>query len=407
MNLLILSSWFPYPPANGSRIRAWFLLRELVRAGHTVRLVAGLQADVADEKDAGMVGLREMGIAEVVTVRWHWYNARKSGKWGALRAALSPVPRSILETPNPVLTQAIAEQLTLPTDAVLVFEMGMDTYLPRQLPPGVPLILDGAEVSGMVSPASSSDTTKQRATAAKAVRYWQKRLRHYATVTSVSPKEAEAVKTLLQTASVAAIVVPNGVDIRTYAPRDWAAVKPGFLIYNGSPDYGPNYAAVEWFGKDVLPIVRDAVPEACLWVTGTYTLKKAEINALGPMVYLTGFVPDLRPFLAEAAVCVVPLHYGGGTRLKILEAWAAGVPVVSTTIGANGLDGAIPGTHFLQADTPEDFANATVRLLTDPALCRTLSENARALVAQRYDWLGIGEILNQVLSETCRANKPS
>ena len=406
MNLLVLSSWFPYPADNGSRIRAYFLLRELVRAGHRVRLVAGLQSDVAGEKNAGVATLQKMGVCETVTVPWQWYDAQSGSKWGAMRAAISPVPRSVLETPNPALTRAIAAQLTQPTDLVLVLETGMDAYLPSQMPPHIPMVLDGAELS---SPLPAKGSAKARLSGRKSARYQRSRLRRYAALSVVSADEAEAAHSLLPAPNAPRIVViPNGVDCRAYPPRDADLVQAGRLLYNGSPTYGPNREAALWFVQKIFPRLKSHVPEAHFWVTGRHGAGEAVLFApFGAAVHLTGFVPDLRPVLASAAVCVVPLLKGGGTRLKILEAWAAGVPVVSTSIGARGLGGAVAGAHFLRADTPEDFADATLRLLQNKALCQTLSDNARALARDRYDWERIGASLNNLLVETCQGANPS
>ncbi len=458
MNLLVLSTWFPYPPGNGSRIRAYFLLRELVRAGHNIRLVAGLQNDITpQDKDAGIAALREMGIGEVVTVPWEWLGEKdktKRGLWSLLRAAFSQTPRAVLDTRNPALSQTVAAQIARPeTDAVLVMETGMDAYLPKHLPPDLPLILDGAEVAvwavldaeAMLYPARADRPLQfarreRRAgfMVRKARRYWQKRFARYRVVTAVSEIEAAALRgLLLESRSGPKIaVVPNGVDTAAYAPRDWSAVVSGRLIFNGSVTYDPNHYAVRSFGRDILPLVRKAVPEAILQVTGSCSpdTYKSYPGGRSKTVQFTGFVSDLRPQLSQAAVCVVPLGsrrigntlYGGGTRLKILEAWAAGVPVVSTKDGAKGFDGAVPGTHYLQIDVTthldtegvhpikvvdeavlENFAQATVRLLTEPDLAQSLSENARALVVERYDWSRFGTQLSDLLMETCRASTPS
>ncbi|MBC8140422.1 MAG: glycosyltransferase, partial [Armatimonadetes bacterium] len=158
------------------------------------------------------------------------------------------------------------------------------------------------------------------------------------------------------------------------------------LLYNGSLTYPPNAVAVAWFVQHILPGIVSEVPGAHLVVTGKHGAEDAARYAANPRVILTGFVGDMRPELAKAVVCAVPLRSGGGTRLKILEAWAAGLSVVSTSIGAVGLAGSADGEHLLLADDAEAFAGACVRLLTDAALAARLARNARALAEQRYDW---------------------
>ena len=397
MNLLVLSSWFPHPADNGSRIRAHFLLRELLRFGHKIHLVAGLQTDVAPEESAGSAALHQMGVDEIITAPWFWYDAHKSGTAGKLRAALSPVPRSVLETPNLALKNVIAAQIARKPNAVLVLETGINAYLPAHLPPDIPFILDGAEFTGLFPTRGAKPNLSQK----KAAWYGAKQLRRYDAVSVVSHQEAEAAHVLFPAPNAPRIaIIPNGVDAAAYAPRPPSAIEPARLIYNGSPTYGPNRDAVLWLVQNVLPRLQEHEPEARLFVTGRYGKSDAALFApFGDAVQLTGFVPDIRPEIAKAAICVVPLQQGGGTRLKILEAWASGVPVVSTTIGARGLDGATTGTHFLCADTPADFADAVSRLLREPDLCQALSENARALAASRYDWQKSGAVLNDLIKE--------
>jgi glycosyltransferase involved in cell wall biosynthesis len=120
---------------------------------------------------------------------------------------------------------------------------------------------------------------------------------------------------------------------------------------------------------------------------------------LDDSVHLTGYVPDVRIPVAEATVCVVPIRQGGGTRLKILEAMALGTPVVATSKGAEGLE-VIDGEHLLLADTPQAFADATLRLLGDPALRARLVASARRLVEARYDWAQIGQRFVRLVEET-------
>jgi len=163
--------------------------------------------------------------------------------------------------------------------------------------------------------------------------------------------------------------------------------------------YSANYDAMQFFLRDVYPQVRAAVPGASLTITGSTAGVDQAGLALDDTVHLTGYVDDIRPVIAGSAACVVPLRQGGGTRLKILEAMALGVPVVSTRKGAEGLD-VVDGEHLLLADTPRDLAAATVRLLQDGALRACLASQARALVERRYDWRAIGAAFTALVEET-------
>jgi polysaccharide biosynthesis protein PslH len=376
MRLLIVSPWFPYPPDNGSRLRAWHLIQRLA-ARHEVRLVVGRQDDA--------LGATIPLDIPTTIVPWLWHQPGATGKAGALRALLSSTPRSILETPNPAFVAAIQQALSHQPEVVLAMELGSDAYLPERLP--CPVVLDQVEVSGLEQAWRQATTSRERAarwlTYTKGQRYWRARLGRYQGLTAVSEAEARAVE---RVAGRAVTVIPNGVAVSEFPQRTGEEqVTSGRLVYNGALSYAPNKDAVLWFVEAILPKITEQVPEAHLVVTGRADAAPESLRH-HPQVRLTGFVPELAPVLAQAQVSVVPLRAGGGTRLKILEAWAAGLPVVATTIGAAGLDGSQDGEHLLLADTPAAFAAKTVELLRSPGERHRLAQAARTLAEQRYDW---------------------
>jgi glycosyltransferase involved in cell wall biosynthesis len=394
MNLLVLSTWFPYPADNGSRLRAFHLLRELGRR-HEIRLVAGLQEDVASSRDEGTVALGAF-CREVETFPWRWFRGGPSGGW---RSLLSMTPRSILDTDSDEARAMIAAQLRRPTDAVLLLQHNLAPFLPADeagdLPP---MVLDEMEVSGYEQAMRRSRGVarlRHGLTAWKSGRYWHKELRRFRAVTAVSEAEAEAVRRVIGAETPPTVVNPNGVDTGAYR-RVHGRAQAGRLVYNGSLSYAPNLEAVRWFASEVLPRVVGQAPEAHLVVTGRNEGLDIDDLRANPRIHLTGFLPDIRPTLDSACLCVVPLRYGGGTRLKILEAWAAELPVVSTVIGAAGLD-ATDGKHLLLADSAEAIAEAVVRLLREPDRARDLACEARALVEARYDWHSIGADLSRLV----------
>jgi glycosyltransferase involved in cell wall biosynthesis len=182
------------------------------------------------------------------------------------------------------------------------------------------------------------------------------------------------------------LVVPNGVDVRAVP---WAAPAAGrTLIYVGHYGYQPNAAAALELADEVLPRVRASVPDAQLQLVGA---DPTEAMRARP-VEVTGTVPDVLPYLRAARVMVVPLRSGGGTRLKILEALAAGVPVVSTPLGAEGLE-LRDGEHLLVGETRADLAALTVRVIEDDALANRLSTAGRAHVERTYDWTALARPL--------------
>jgi len=188
-------------------------------------------------------------------------------------------------------------------------------------------------------------------------------------------------------------VIPNGVDIQKYQPLPAENASP-VLLFIGNMGYPPCVDAVLYFCREIFPRIRSVLSAAELWIVGRDP--RPEVLQLnGDGVHVTGRVDDVIPYYQQSAVCVVPLRAGGGTRLKILEAMALGRPVVSTTIGCEGLD-VVDGEHLLIADNPKQFAEKTVRLLTDRQLYQHISTNGRQLVEARYDWDKIAGRLMEV-----------
>jgi len=177
--------------------------------------------------------------------------------------------------------------------------------------------------------------------------------------------------------------VPNGVDGNLYQPLSPSDSKPA-LLFVGNMDYLPCIDAVLYFYSQILPLIEQAVGPSDFWIVGKDP--SAEVRALERKgVHVTGTVGDLCPYYEQSTVCIVPLRAGGGTRLKILEAMAFGRPVVSTSIGCEGLD-VIDGQHLFITDTPSKFAESTVRLIRDEELRKQIVQRARDLVMSKYDW---------------------
>ena len=192
-------------------------------------------------------------------------------------------------------------------------------------------------------------------------------------------------------------VVPNGVDVDRYHPglADSIPLRHPAIVFTGKMSFRPNVDAMLWFYEQVWPRVRKARPEAVLYVVGKEPHARLGVLATDPSVVVTGYVRDVLPYFGGADVYVVPLRIGGGTRLKVLEAMAAGLPVVSTTMGAEGIM-LESGRDALMADEADEFADAIVRLLTDSQLQEALGASARAVVLEHYDWQRIAPRLDKV-----------
>jgi glycosyltransferase involved in cell wall biosynthesis len=204
--------------------------------------------------------------------------------------------------------------------------------------------------------------------------------------------------------SLRPVVIENGVDCvnLTLLPEH---VGQHELFFIGVLGYPPNADGVVWFAKDIWPSICTAAPDVRLNIAGHSPPPNViALNDL-PNVTVQGFVEDVLPYYEKTTVVIVPLRAGGGTRLKILEAMAFGRPVVSTSIGCEGLD-VVSGEHLLIADESDAFAAAVVRLLGDPDLRQKIAANARKLVEERYDWRVIGGKLLKVYSDMLTPETP-
>jgi glycosyltransferase involved in cell wall biosynthesis len=194
--------------------------------------------------------------------------------------------------------------------------------------------------------------------------------------------------------------VPNGVDLDFFSPRDLTPERQT-VVFNGVLDYRPNLDAAHHLVDEIWPLLAERFPDAKLSIVGRG--EPADLRRLSRAgVAVTGEVPDLRPYLASAAVVVVPIRMGGGTRLKVVEGLAMAKAMVSTSIGCEGVD-VRDGQQLLVADTPEAFAAAVGRLFEDPRLAHALGAAGRARMEQQYSWELAGrrmeELYERVLGE--------
>jgi len=191
-------------------------------------------------------------------------------------------------------------------------------------------------------------------------------------------------------------VIPNGVDL----PAERGSSEPGetepILLFVGLMSYEPNADAALFFAQRVFPLIQRDVPGAKFLIVGRDPTPPVRQLHDGKSIYVTGTVPDVSDYLLKSSVVVVPLRFGGGTRIKILEALAHRKAVVSTTIGAEGIE-AKPGTHLLLADSPEDLARSCTLALKDHSLRNRLGEEGFELVRDRYQWKGIERLIGDIV----------
>jgi glycosyltransferase involved in cell wall biosynthesis len=221
-------------------------------------------------------------------------------------------------------------------------------------------------------------------------------IRRFDLVLAVSQADGRTFERLYPGALQAPVhVVQTGVDTEYFVPPDIPQDR-AHLVFTGSMDWLPNEDAMQYFCRDILPLIRAAEPGVHLSIVGRAPTPAVKRLADEHGVRVTGRVDDVRPYMKDAAVYVVPLRIGGGTRLKIFEAMSMGKAVVSTTIGAEGLP-VTDGEHVMLADDPASFARAVIDLLRDAGRRARLETAARALVLERYDWSAVAGDLEDAL----------
>lgn len=223
--------------------------------------------------------------------------------------------------------------------------------------------------------------------------------RRYDHVIAVSREDSEMMR---RDYGVEAVTdVPTGVDTEFFRPQTGAEPEPASLVFTGSMDWLPNVDAMNWFCSEVLPLVRAKMPNVKLTVVGRKPGRELmELAERDSLIAVTGRVDDVRPFIENAAVYIVPIRIGGGTRLKIYEALAMEKPMVSTTVGAEGLP-LRDGEELLIADTPAEFADAVVRVLADPEFASQLGQRAAKSVRERFGWERVAADFAAICQRAC------
>jgi sugar transferase (PEP-CTERM/EpsH1 system associated) len=228
-------------------------------------------------------------------------------------------------------------------------------------------------------------------------RYYLNRADH---ILAVSELDRDSFAESINPAKIS--VIPTGVNPEFFRPEPPTKEHADKLVFTGSMDWLPNEDAIIWFYDQILPRIRQELPQTCLWIVGRRPSRRLQaLAAAEPALRVTGTVDDVRPYISDAGIYVVPLRSGGGTRLKIFEAMAMGKPVVSTTIGAEGLP-VQPNRNIIIADEPEDFARRIIWLAKNPESRHALGEAARRHVERNYSWSAVANCLEAVLLSLLR-----
>jgi glycosyltransferase involved in cell wall biosynthesis len=385
MKVLFLTQVLPFPPDSGPKVKTWNVLKCLART-HQLTLVSFVRGDQAD----AVARLRSIcHEVQIVPMKRGWVRDLVA----LARSLLSGNPWVMLRDDRAEM-RALVDHLagTRAFDLVHADQLNMAQYAMRVK--SVRRLLDAHNALWLLY-SRLAETTRNpalrwifRRDARLLQRYEGEMCRKFETVLVVSDVDRVALSQAVRSTGQGEDgtdpqVIPIAVDTDELplCRRDLSANR---ILHMGTMFWPPNVDGIRWFVGSVLPRIRRERPDVEFDLLGANP--PAEMlawTANGSGVRVAGYVEDPSPYLAGAGVFVVPLLAGGGMRVKILTAMAQGLPVVTTTIGCEGIE-AVPGQHLLVADTPEEFAAATLRILAQPRLAEDLGLNGRRLVEQRY-----------------------
>ncbi len=408
MHILFLTQIIPYPPDAGPKVKTWHVLRYLVERGHEVTLVSYVRPEERRHVPTleGLcaavhtIPMRRSRLADL----YYWLRALRSGRpFLVERDDLSAVRSQVDELVASGEVDIIhADQLTMAQFAL--------PYTKLQVPsPGRPnLVFDAHNAVWTITrrmadsaPWFLKSVLDQET--ARIERYEGRVVSEFDHTLAVTEPDRLALVQARQ--SVSSVppdrhppihVIPIAVDTVAQQPIVRQTGSQNILTL-GTLHYPPNADGIRWFLQEVFPLIREALPEVTLTIVGKNPPRDFREHAAQDPdhVRVTGYVPQLEPYLEQAGVMVVPVRAGGGMRVRILEAFAHGMPVVTTTVGLEGIE-AQSGRHVLVADTPSGFASAVIQVLNDPALQGSLSSAGRSLAEARYDWQIVLDKLDSV-----------
>jgi len=396
MDVLLLDEWLPSMRDSGKSIRTWELLAPLAKK-HRITYLAHVDGSTQSENVKKM---EAAGFEVVCVPRRYVYGSIPAVLFGAIPALFDRLPISVRRHFSPDYAAAVRKLIAEKNfDLVHVEWSHYGVYLPfvGRLPTFI--CTHNVEFLSWKRFAKATWNPVRKLLgiheATKLYRFEKETYRRANGISVVSEDDARLVRDEFGIDKV--FVIPNGVDIAAYdeVPN---TPKPNRLVYCGAMDVFINQDAVAYFLKEIFPLILRQKPETTLTVIGRNPPPRL-LALQNERIRFTGAVADVRPSLKEGAVAVVPLRIAGGSRLKILEAFAAKIPVLSTTIGAEGLN-VQDGRNILLADTPQDFVERCLHLLDDIVLRNFLAAEGRKVVDEQYDWSRISPLLHTAWMRT-------
>ena len=391
----------PYLPSL-IRVRPYNLLKHLAERGHQLTLLALIPPG---EDISGLDSLRRWceNVETTPLPRWRTL-------FNALQAVPSQTPLQAAYSRSPEMAELIRQaQVRTKFDVVHIehlrgAELGYAVN-------GTPTIFDSVDSITLLfeQVRQAGPTWRSRLLAgldlARTCRYEGQLLTRFSRVLVTSPRDKAALAKLADRSidHKRLVVVPNGVDLDYFVPMELPR-EPATIIFSGKMSYHANIAAALDLASRIMPLVWAELPQAKLTIAGKDPAPELLALTNDSRIAVTGTVPDLRPYLAQAAVAVSPIRYGVGIQNKVLEALAMATPVVSTPQAVSALQ-VTPGQELLLGDSPEAIAQAIIALLRNDTLRQQLGQAGRHYVESYHDWRGVAKKLEQIYGETIAENK--
>jgi len=390
--ILFLCQTLPYPPDGGVNIRAFHLLRLLAQEYEVTAMCFYRRATRPNPEAVrqSVKNLSRYARTEAFEIPQEFSQARLL--WDHLRSILTQRPYTVFAHHSEAFTRRLHESLTNQRfDLVHMDSLDLSGYLPDLR--GIPVVVDHHNVeSALLRRRSRSESNRFRAwyiehqsrLTEREERRWCGRVDLNLTV---SDEDRDSLKGIVGGGRFE--VTPNGVDTTAFTP-DYSGDEG--IVFVGGHTWFPNRDGMEYFAEEILPLIRSHRPDVPVRWVGRASDTEVRRYRDNYGIEMTGYVDDIQPFVRRAACFIVPLRVGGGTRLKILDAWAMGKAVVSTSQGCEGLD-ARDADNILIRDAPEDFAGSVLQLLEDADLRRRLGQVGRKTVEETYDWDVVGSAM--------------
>ena len=405
MRILWLKTELLHPVDKGGKIRTYNMLKELKRSHRITYLT--LDDGTADVQDRD---LASEYCHELVCIPHRQREKFTAGFYAELALNfLSRLPYAIKKYESAGMRQEIAQRASLQSFDILVCDfLAPAVNVPENL--NCASVLFQHNVEAMIWKRHSEVQSNPLKKAylfgqwLKMRSFEKKACARFDSVVAVSRDDRELMQSEY---SVEAIYdVPTGVDTDFFQPSRQVQRVPNSLVFTGSMDWLPNEDAIRYFTEQIMPRIRQEIPNVTLTVVGRNPYPGlVELNERDPSIIVTGRVDDVRPYMERAAAYIVPLRIGGGTRLKIFEAMAMEQAIVSTTIGAEGLP-VRDGVELLLADTPESFAQAVISLLRKEPLAKELGDRAAKRVRESFGWDKVAESFG-IICERALSGKSS